>query len=313
MARSREIPISLPSADDLFTTQEERDEAAREKVSELPLGAIDPFPDHPFRVRDDEEMNDLASSVAECGVLTPIVVRPKEDGRYELVSGHRRKRAAELAGLSEIPAIVRDMGEDEAVVAMVDANMQRERVLPSEKAFAYRMKLDAMKRQGRRTDLTSSPSGMKSPGRQTLEIIGSAAGDSRNTVHRYIRLTELLPELLDLVDECRMGIRPAVELSYLPKREQMALWYAIEAQACTPSHAQAIKMRSFSREGRLSEDVILSIICEEKPNQVEQFRMPKAKLGRFFKPGTSREAMEERIVRALELLERQERRRGCER
>lgn len=313
MARSREIPISLPSVDDLFTTQEERDEAAREKVSELPLGAIDPFPDHPFRVRDDEEMADLASSVAERGVLTPVVVRPKGDGRYELVSGHRRKRAAELAGLSEIPAIVRDMGEDEAVVAMVDANMQRERVLPSEKAFAYRMKLDAMKRQGRRTDLTCAPSGHKSRGVKARDVLAAQTGESKSQIQRYIRLTELLPELLDLVDEGRMGMRPAVELSYLPKREQVALWYAIEAQACTPSHAQAIKMRSFSREGRLSEDVILSIMCEEKPNQAEQFRMTKAKLGRFFKPGTSREAMEERIVRALELLERQERRRGCER
>lgn len=313
MARRKELPMNLPSLDDLFTTQEEREDREKEKIEEIPLSLIDDFPGHPFIVRDDEEMRQLAESVREVGVLTPAKLRRKDDGRYELVSGHRRKRASELAEKDTLPSIVKNMTRDEAIIEMVDANFQREKVLPSEKAFAYKMKLEAMKRQGQRNDLTSSPSGMKSQRKQSLEIIGEAGGDSRNTVHRYIRLTELIPELLQLVDEGKIGMRPAVELSYLTESEQLALFDDIEQQSCTPSHAQAIKLRRFSKEGRLSPDVCLSIMCEEKPNQAEQFRIPNEKISRFFKPSMSREERTARIVKALELLEKQEKKRSLER
>lgn len=309
MARGREIPFDLPSLDELFTTQSERDEGDAEKVQSIPLDAIDPFPHHPFQVRDDEEMAAMAQSVRDYGVISPVLLRPAAQGRYELVSGHRRKRAAEIAGLAELPAVVRQMTRDEAVVAMVDSNMQRERVLPSEKAFAYKMKLEAMNRQGARTDLTSSPSGMKLKRSQTLDLIGEKAGDSRNTVHRYIRLTELIKPLLDMVDAGDIGMRPAVELSYLAAEEQGWVAAAIESEVCTPSHVQAAKMRTFSNEGRLNEDVVLSIMREEKPNQVRKLHISAEKLSKFFRPGTSREEMEARIIKGLELLQRQERRR----
>lgn len=305
MPRKRRVEISLPSVDDLFTTQEERDEQKRERVTELPVGILDPFPDHPFHVRDDEEMEDLAKSVGERGVITPIVARPTEDGRYEVVSGHRRLHAAKLAGLDKVPTVVREMDEDAAVIAMVDANLQRECILPSEKAFSYKMKLEAIKRQGRRSDLTSSPVGMKSRA-QSLDAVGASAGDSRNTVHRYIRLTELLPELLDLVDEGSMAMRPAVEISYLRKLEQMELYYAIEARRSTPTHAQAIKLRSLSEAGSLAREGIDAIMAEQKPNQTPQFKMPASRLSRFFPPNASHIEIERRIVRALELLERAE-------
>ena len=313
MAKGKEIPFNLPSVDELFTSQAERDDAKREKVLEVPLNQIDAFPDHPFQVREDEDMVHMVESIEKFGVLTPATVRAKEDGRYELISGHRRKHAAELAGFATLPVIVRNLTRDEAVIAMVDSNMQREHILPSEKAFSYKMKLEAVSRQGKRTDLTSSPMGTKLQGKRSLQVIGEEAGDSRNTVHRYIRLTELIPEILELVDAGAIGLRPAVELSYLPKPEQATLFDAIECEACTPSHAQAIKMRRFSEDGKLSSDVIASIMCEEKPNQAEQFKMPKDKISKFFKPGTSKENMEARIIKGLELLERQERNRGMER
>lgn len=262
MARRREIPLGLSRIDDLFTTQEERDGNAAEKVTAVPIGSVDPFPDHPFQVRDDEEMAAMAESVRRYGVISPVLVRPGPPGRYELVSGHRRKRAAEMAGLSELPAVVREMTRDEAVVAMVDSNLQRERVLPSEKAFAYRMKLEAMSRQGARTDLTSSPLGTKLPGTRTLDIVGEGSGDSRSTVHRYIRLTELIRPLLDLVDRGDVGMRPAVELSYLPAREQAWVLDAMGSEACTPSHAQAIRLRKLSCEGRLTEDAARCVMAD---------------------------------------------------
>lgn len=310
MARGNEIPFNLPSVDDLFTSQEERDDATREKVVEISISEIDDFPDHPFHVREDQDMLDMAESVREFGVLTPATVRRKDDGRYELVSGHRRKRAAKLAGLATLPAIVRDMTHDEAVIAMVDANLQRERILPSEKAFSYAMKLDAIKRQGKRNDLTSVPMAQKLTSR---EIVAMQAGESQDQVRRYIRLTELIPEILELVDDGKIGMRPAVELSYLAEAEQYALFDAMERQSCTPSHAQAIKLRRFSKEGRLSPDVTLSIMCEEKPNQAEQVRIPANKITRFFRPNTSKEEMEARIIKGLELLGRQERKRDRER
>ena len=313
MARGKELPMNLPSLDDLFTSQEERDDQAKEKIEEIPISLIDDFLGHPFHVRDDEDMMRLADSIREVGVLTPVKLRRKDDGRYELVSGHRRKHAAELAGLDALPCVVKDMTRDEAIIEMVDANLQRERILPSEKAYSYKMKLDAMKRQGQRSDLASSPPGMKPQRRQSLEIIGEAGGDSRNTVHRYIRLTELIPEILTLVDEGSIGMRPAVEISYLPKSEQVALADAIQSEACTPSHAQAIKMRRFSEQGKLTPEVVQSIMCEEKPNQAEQFRIPSEKISRFFKPNATKEEKAARIVKALELLEKQERKRSLER
>ena len=313
MACRKELPMNLPSLDDLFTTQEEREDREKEKIEEIPLSLIDDFPSHPYRVRDDEEMQRLAESVREVGVLTPAKLRCKEDGRFELVSGHRRKRASELAEKDTLPSIVKNMTRDEAIIEMVDANFQREKVLPSEKAFAYKMKLEAMKRQGQRNDLTCAPLAHKLKGRRSRDIIAEEAGESKDQIRRYIRLTELIPDILELVDEGKIGMRPAVELSYLTKDEQLALFDAMEQQSCTPSHAQAIKLRRFSKDGRLSPDVCLSIMCEEKPNQVEQFRIPNEAISRFFKPDTTREEKTARIVKALELLQRQEKKRSLER
>lgn len=313
MPRGKELPLNLTSFDDLFKSQTERDDQAKEKIEEIPLSLIDDFPEHPFVVRDDEEMQRLAESVLEVGILTPAKLRRKDDGRYELVSGHRRKHAAELAGLDTLPCVVKDMTRDEAIIEMVDANLQRERVLPSEKAFSYKMKLEAMKRQGARTDLTCAPVGHKSTAIKSRDILARESGDSKSQIQRYIRLTELIPEILELVDGGSIGMRPAVEISCLLKTEQVDLFKAIEQQSCTPSHAQAIKLKQFSSEGRLSADVIYSIMCEEKPNQAEQFRMPSEQISRFFKPSMTKEEKAARIVKALELLEKQERKRSLER
>ena len=312
MPRESAIPIDLPSLDDLFTTQAERDEVGCEKVGVIPLYMIDPFPDHPFRV-DDDALRDMAESVSRFGVLVPALVRPKENGRYEMVSGHRRKRAAEMAGLEALPAVVREMTYDEAVIAMVDANIQRENVLPSEKAFAYKMKIDALSRQGYRSDLTCAPVGHKLANVRSRDIVAEQSGESKSQVQRYVRLTHLNPDLLDMVDGGAMAMRPAVEDSYLSEREQDDLLDAMGMEACTPSHAQAIRMRRLSEQGALSREAMASIMGERKPNQVEQFRIPREKIERFFKPGTSRETVEARIVKALELLERHERKRARER
>ena len=310
MARRR-AAVPLPSIDDLFTSQEERDSAAAGSVEPIPLGLIDPFPNRPFRVADDEEMEALAESVAESGVLVPLTVVPGDGGRYTLVSGHRRKRAAELAGLAEAPCIVREMTEDEAVIAMVDSNLQRESILPSERAFAYSMRLEAMRRQGERTDLTCVQSEHKLKGRKSRDVLAEELGVSSGKVRRYIRLTHLVPEMLDLVDEGRMRMLPAVEVSYLSRREQETLLDAMRENACTPSHSQALKMKRFSQEGELGEALIRSIMEEEKPNQVESFRIPKKSIARFFRPSASREEVEARVVRALELLEQAERKRAA--
>ena len=303
------LPGQTGRSGGLFTSQATRDDAQREKVQGIPLDLIDPFPEHPFHVREDEAMTAMVESVKTVGVLTPAVALQKEDGRYELVSGHRRKRACELAGLETMPVIVREMSHDEAVIFMVESNFQRETILPSEKAFAYKMRLDAMSRQGKRTDLTSAPVAGKLKGRESAEIIGEATGESKDQVRRHIRLTELVPEMLDMVDNGvigdknmpQMAFRPAVELSYLQKEEQAALLEAIEAEAATPSLAQAQKMKRFSQGGNLTPEVIQSILQEEKPNQVEQFKMPKAKISKFFAPGTSAQKIEDTIVKALEL------------
>ena len=310
---AKEIKMLLPSAADLFSTQEERDNASRESVRGIPLEEISDFPNHPFKVKMDENMADMAESVKQYGVLVPALVREKPEGGYEMIAGHRRKMASELAEKKEIPCIVRNLTDDEAVLIMVDSNLQREQILPSEKAFAYKMKLDAMKRQGKRTDLTSEPVAWKLKGKESAEILGQQVGESKDTVRRYIRLTELITPILDMVDSGKIAIRPAVELSYLPKEQQTALLDTMQLEDCTPSHAQAIKMRKFSEEGRLNEDVILSILSEEKGNQKEQFRMPKERISKYFSPGTPAKQMEDTIVKALELYRKRERSKDRER
>ena len=306
MAKSREINMNLPSADDLFTTQEERDQKNQEYVKNISVYDISDFPNHPFKVKMDAKMVETIESVREHGVLVPALVREKSTGGYEMISGHRRKMASELAGLENIPCIVRNLSDDEAVIVMVDSNLQREEILPSEKAFAYKMKLEAMKRQGKRTDLTSEPMARKLKGKESAEILGEQVGESKDTIRRYIRLTELIPEILEMVDNKKIAMRPAVELSYLPKEEQEILYDTMESEACTPSHAQAIKIRKFSAEGRLNEDVLLSIMTEEKPNQVEQWKIPKNRLKKYFPSGTTQQKMEETIIKALELYRKRE-------
>ena len=296
----------LTSVDELFTTQEERDAAKRESVMDIPLREISDFPHHPFKVKMDDSMLEMADSVAKYGVLVPAMVRPKEGGGYEMVSGHRRKMASELAQKETIPCLVREMTDDEAIIIMVDSNLQRESLLPSEKAFAYKMKLDAMRRQaGRPSKENGVPVGHDSLIGKSRELLASNSPDSNTQIQRYIRLTFLIPPLLGMVDENKIAMRPAVELSYLPENEQEALHEMIELEACTPSHAQAIKIRRFSEEGKLSEEVILSIMQEEKPNQKEQFRMPRERISKYFPAGTPAQKIEETIIKALELYQRQ--------
>jgi len=297
----------LTSVDSLFTTQDERDEAKRESVMDIPLDQIRDFLNHPFKVRMDESMAEMAESVRQYGVLVPALVRPKPDGGYEMVAGHRRKRASELAGRETISCIVRELTDDEAILIMVDSNLQRETILPSERAFAYKMKLEAMKRQqGYRTDLTSVPVGQKL-GKTSREVLAANSPDSNTQIQRYIRLTNLVPDLLALVDDGKIALRPAVELSYLAENEQGALLEAMSSEDCTPSHAQAIKMREFSKQGNLTPEVLLSILQEEKPNQKEQFKMPKERISRFFAPGTPARQIEDTIVKALELYRKRQR------
>lgn len=254
MAKSREINMNLPSVDDLFTTQEERDQKNQEYVKDISIYEITDFPNHPFKVKMDDKMLETIESVRDHGVLVPALVREKPTGGYEMISGHRRKMASELAGKETMPCIVRNLSDDQAVIVMVDSNLQREEILPSEKAFVYKMKLDAMKRQGQRRDLTSVPLAQKFKGKTSREILGEQVGESQDQIRRYIRLTELIPEILEMVDDKKISMRPAVELSYLPKEEQEILYDIMESEACTPSHAQAIKIRKFSAEGRLNED-----------------------------------------------------------
>ena len=290
----------LTSVDDLFTTQEERDEAKRETIMEIPLSQISDFPNHPFKVKMDESMSDLVESVKSYGVLSPVIVRPKDNGEYEMIAGHRRKKASELAGKDSIKCIVQDVTDDEAIILMVDSNLQREQLLPSEKAFAYKMKLNAMKRQGGRPKENGVPLGHHFLEGKSREILADNSPDSNTQIQRYIRLTYLSQPLLDMVDEGKIAMRPAVELSYLTENEQEILLNTMELEDCTPSHVQAIKMRQFSKEEKLNEGVIQSILQEEKPNQKEQFRMPKERISKYFAPGTSSQKIEETIIKALE-------------
>ncbi len=299
--------------DDLFSTDESRAEAQLEKVVTLNPADISDFPNHPFKVKQDEAMAEMVDSVKQYGVLVPALVRPKADGGYEMVAGHRRKCAAMLAGITEMPCIIRNLTDDEATIIMVDSNLQRETILPSEKAFAYKMKLEAMKRQGQRSDLTSAPLEPKLKGSRSNEELAASSPDSRSQIQRYIRLTELIPPVLDMVDSSKIAFRPAVELSYLSKEQQQSLYDTMECEDCTPSLAQAIKMKEFSRDGKLTEEVILSIMQEEKPNQREQFKMPKERISKYFAPGTPAQKIEDTIVKALELYRRRERQRDMER
>ena len=294
----------LTSVDELFTTQEERDIAQRETVIDIPLSEISDFPNHPFKVTVDEKMLEIADSIKRYGVLVPAIVRPKQGGGYEMIAGHRRKAASEIAEKPTLNCIVRNLTDDEAIIIMVDSNLQREVILPSEKAFAYKMKLDAMKRQGQRTDLTLSPMATKL---DSAAELGKQSGESRDQVFRYMRLTNLIPELLDMVDENKIALRPAVELSYLAEKEQRILYEEIGYSDCTPSHAQAIKMRKFAEQGQLTAEVISSIMQEEKPNQKEQFRMPREKISKYFPAGTPAEKIEDTIIKALELYRRRQR------
>jgi ParB family chromosome partitioning protein len=299
--------------DDLFSTDESRAEAQLEKVVTLNPAEISDFPNHPFKVKQDDAMAEMVESVRKYGVLVPVLVRPKEDGSYEMVSGHRRKFAAALAELTEIPCIVRNLTDDEATIIMVDSNLQRETILPSEKAFAYKMKLDAMKRQGQRSDLTCAPMEHKSGKQKSRDILANQSGDSREQVRRFIRLTELIPPVLQMVDDGKIAFRPAVELSYLSKEQQESLYSTMECEDCTPSLAQAIKMKEFSKDGKLTDEVILSIMQEEKPNQKEQFKMPKERISKYFAPGTPAQKIEDTIVKALELYRKRQRDREAER
>ena len=294
--------ISLKGYDDIFSTDQSRAEAQQERVQEIPLSELHPFEGHPFRVVDDEEMMKTAESVRDFGVLTPAIVRPDPDGGYEIVSGHRRHRASELAGKETMPAIVRDLDDDAAIILMVDANLQRESILPSERAFAYKMKLDAIKHQGERTDLTSTQVAQK----LSVEMVGDAAGISKDQVRRYIRLTELIPPILDMVDgvaERKISFNPAVELSYLTLSEQTMLLDAMEAQEATPSLSQAQRLKKFSQQGKLSEDVMTAILSEEK-KEVDRITLTTTTLSKYFPKSYTPKKMEETIIKLLEQWQR---------
>ena len=295
------IDLGMNGFDEIFMDSAELEKNRLPKIFQIPLTEIDDFPDHPFKVKLDEDMDQLVESIKERGVITPVTLRKKEDGRYEIVSGHRRKKACELAGLETIPAEVKELTKDEAIILMVDSNLQRSTILPSEKAFSYKMRLEAINRQGQRTDLTSCPVGTRL---DSGEEIAKDNGDSRRQIFRYIRLTELVPELLDNVDEGKIAMRPAVELSYLKKEEQNYLLEAMEFADATPSHAQAIKLRNFSREGKLSHDVIDSIMCEEKPNQKEKIHLNYSQARKYIPSSVPYEKTTDYIYKALEYYQR---------
>lgn len=291
------IDLGLTALDELFMDDESRAEAQLPKIHEIPLSEIDEFPDHPFHVRLDEDMDQLVESIKTRGIITPVTLRQKPDGRYELVSGHRRKKACELAGLTTVKAEIKELTRDEAVILMVESNLQRTTILPSEKAFSYKMRLDAMKRQGQRTDLTSTPVVSKS---RSSEEIGETSGESREQIRRYIRLTHLVPQLLDMVDAGRIAFRPAVELSYLTEAEQNSLLETISYEDATPSLAQAVKMKNFSQAGKLNADVILSILCEQKPNQREKISFQSERLKPYLPKNITAKQTEDYVIKALE-------------
>ena len=296
----RKSDFTLTKLDDLFSTQEQRDEEKLSKIRDIPLTEIDDFPDHPFKVRDDEDMAQLIESIKERGVITPATVRQKEDGRYELISGHRRKRACELAGFDTLRCEVVELNRDEATILMVESNYQRSQILPSEKAYAYKMRLEALSRQGKRTDLTSDPVGWKSSGKETAQLIGEQSGDSQTQVRRYIRLTNLVPELLEYVDEGRIKMRPAVELSFLDEDSQRDVVDEIDLNDATPSHDQTIRMRKFFEEGKLTTEAIQAIMSEEKPNQREKIVLRGDRVRQLIPKNIPISQTEDFVCKALE-------------
>lgn len=299
-ARKRKNAFDLPKLDEYFTTQEQRDDAKLKKIHEIPLEEIDEFPDHPFKVLDDEDMMNLAESVREQGIITPATLRKKEDGRYEILSGHRRKRACELAGLDTLRSEVVEMDRDAAVIFMVDSNLQRTTILPSEKAFSYKMRLEAMKRQGKRTDLTCAPLAHKLKGQKSRDVLAEEIGESKDQIRRYIRLTELIPELLEKVDKGEIALRPAVDISYLPEDIQRSLLDTIEMEQCTPSYAQTRRMRTLLAEGKLTDEAIYAIMQEEKPNQKEKFTISASKIEKVLPQSVKASQREDFILKAID-------------
>lgn len=294
----RKSDFTLPTLDDLFTTQAERDDAKLERVKNIPLDELHPFKNHPFKVQNNEEMERMIESIRKVGTITPALARPLPDGGYELISGHRRLAACQVLGIETMPVIVREMSDDEAVIAMVDANLQRETILPSEKAFAYKMKLDAIKHQG----VTSRQLGEKL---LSITQVSKDSDDSERQIQRYIRLTYLIPELLSMVDDNKIAFNPAVEISYLDREEQLTLLDAINMNDCTPSHAQSIRLKKMSQDGLLTADAIYAILSEEKPNQKEQIKLPRDELRKYFPQNYSDEQIKRDILKGLELLKRQ--------
>ena len=292
--------IKLASVDDLFSTEESRADENREKIVEIPLTELFPFKDHPFKVIDNEAMFDTAESVKQYGVLVPAIARPRDEGGYELVAGHRRKRACELAKLETMPVIVRNLDDDAAIIIMVDSNLQRENILPSERAFAFKLKLEAIKRQGARSDLTCTQVGHKLDGKKSVEIVAEQAGSSRNQVQRYIRLTELIPEILSMVDEKKIAFNPAVELSYLKKEEQTDLLEAMDMEQATPSLSQAQRLKKFSNEGKLTLEVMSAIMSEEKKGDLDKVTLTGDKIKKYFPKSYTPKQMEETIMKLLE-------------
>ncbi len=295
--------VKLASVDDLFSTEESRADAIREKVVEIPLSELHPFQNHPFKVKDDEAMMDTAESIRQYGVLVPAIARPDPNGGYELVAGHRRHHASEIAGKETMPVIIRDLDDDTATIIMVDSNLQREELLPSERAFAYKMKLEAMKHQGERSDLTSPQVGQKSS--WAINQVATDSGASKSQVQRYIRLTELIPPLLDMVDEKKIGLNPAYELSFLTKEEQAQLVETMDYEQATPSLSQAQRMKKFSQEGKLSEDVMLAIMSEEKKSDLDKVTFTTDTLRKYFPKSYTPKRMEETIIKLLERWQRQ--------
>ena len=292
--------ISLTSVDDLFSTEESRVDEQREKIVEIPLSELHPFKNHPFKVIDNDAMFDTAESIKQYGVLVPAIARPREDGGYELVSGHRRKRACELASLETMPVIIRNLDDDAATIIMVDSNLQRENILPSERAFAYKMKLSAMKQQGQRNDLTCSQVGNKLPGKKSSEILAEQVGESKNQIFRYIRLTELVPELLSMVDEKKIAFNPAVELSYLKSDEQLLLIDAMDTEQATPSLSQAQRLKKFSAEGNCTLEAMCAIMSEEKKGEPDKVTLTGDKIKKYFPKNYTPQQMEATIIKLLE-------------
>lgn len=304
MAERAKIDLGMTGYDELFMDDKGREENRLPKIFDIAISEIDDFPDHPYQVRLDEDMDQLVQSVKERGIITPVTLRKKDDGRYEIVSGHRRKKACELAGLNTVKAEIKELTRDEAIILMVESNYQRSAILPSEKAFAYKMRLDALKRQGMRTDLTCDPVGHKLEGAKSVAVVADDSPDSKTQVQRYIRLTELVPEIRDLVDEGKIALRPAVELSYLSTEEQQCLTEQITYRDATPSHVQAIKMREFSKNGKLGPDVIESIMCEDKPNQREKINIRYDQAKKYIPANVPYEKTGEYIMKALEYYHR---------